>query len=138
MLNPIITRETMFEPLLAADPSFAPRWAEFLNEWEGEPNPPLYLALGFLAQHLLRRLNNGDMQGFDRVFTVVEAWHTAGDAYVSEAASIGLLETLQNLSGGSDQRGVTIEPWLGPVSRQSWDKLDRYWNGEPNTLHFDS
>jgi hypothetical protein len=137
MLNPLITRETMFEPLLAADPSFRPCWLEFLREWNGEPDPPLYLALGSLAEHLLQRLKNKDIEGFDRIFAVVEEWHTAGDVYVSEAASVGFLEAVQNLSGGNDQRVPTIEPWLGPVSRRWWDKLNRFWSGEPKALRFD-
>lgn len=104
----------MFEPLLIADPSFQPRWTEFVVEWSDEADLPLYVALSSLAQHLLGRLETGDTAGFDRVFSVVERWHTSGDAYVKEAASIGFLEDLQNLSGGSDKRRVTVEPWLGP------------------------
>ena len=138
MLDPIVTRETMFDPILALDPSFAPRWAEFMSEWDDEPDPPLYLALGSLAQHLLQRLKNGDTQGFDRIFAVVETWHTAGDAYVSEAATIGFLEAVQNSSGGNDPRGVTIEPWLGPESRRWWEKLDRFWNVDSKASHLDN
>ena len=120
----------MFEPLLVADPSFQPRWAEFVAEWDDELEQPLYLALSSLAQHLLGRLQTGDTADFDGIFAVVESWHTNGDAYVREAASIGLLEDLQNLSGGSDKRRVTVEPWLGPESRRWWDKLDRFWDGD--------
>jgi len=120
----------MFEPLLVADPSFQARWAEFVAEWSDEPELPLYLALTSLARHLLGRLEAGDTVGFDRVFAVVEQWHTSGDAYVREAASIGFLEELQTLSGGSGKRAVTVEPWLGPESRRSWDRLDRFWAGE--------
>lgn len=138
MTEPLITRETMFDPLLAADPSFHPRWAEFLREWEDDPPPPIYLALSSLAEHLLDRLRDGDTHGFDRVFAVVEQWHTTGDAYVSEAASVGFLEAVQNLSGGGHGRVTTVEPWLGPVSKRWWDKLDRFWSGKAEALRFDS
>jgi len=127
----------MFEPLLIADPSFQPRWTEFVAEWDDEPELPLYLALSSLARHLLSRLQTGDTAGFDRIFAVVERWHTNGDAYVREAASIGLLEDLQNLSGGNDKRPVTVEPWLGPESRRWWDKLDRFWDGDSKALRVD-
>jgi len=83
----------MFEPLLVADPSFQPRWTEFTTEWSDEPDLPLYLALGSLAEHILARLKVADTGGFEDIFAVVERWHTEGDAYVSEAASIGLLES---------------------------------------------
>jgi hypothetical protein len=138
MSDPNITRATMFEPLLVADPSFQPRWMEFLAEWDDEPDPPLYLALGSLAEHLLGRLKARNTEGFDRIFAVVERWHTEGDAYVSEAASIGLLESLQNQSGGSGRRTTTVEPWLGPQSKCWWDKLDRFWDGDAKALRFDS
>lgn len=127
----------MFEPLLIADPSFQPRRTEFVAEWDDEPELPLYLALSSLAHHLLGRLQTGDTAGFDAIFEVVERWHTDGDDYVREAASIGLLEDLQNLSGGSDRRAVTVEPWLRPESRRWWDKLDRYWNGDSKALSVD-
>ena len=130
----LITRETMFEPLLAADPSFQPCWTEFASEYNDEPELPLYLALSSLARHLLARLEGGDTTGFDRIFAVVEEWHANGDAYVREAASIGLLEDLQNLSGGSGIRPVTVEQWLGPESRRWWDKLDCYWEGDTKAL----
>lgn len=138
MSGPMITRATMFEPLLIADPSFRPRWVAFLAEWRGDPSPPLYVALEYLAAHLLERLKKHDTDRFDQIFAVVEEWHMSGDAYVSEAASLGLLESLQNLSGGSDRAEPTIEPWLGPMSRRWWDKLDRYWDGERDALRFDS
>ena len=129
-----ITRETMFEPLLTADPSFQPLWTEFVAEYDDEPELPLYVALSSLARHLLACLEAGDTAAFPRIFAVVEQWHTAGDAYVKEAASIGLLEDLQNLSGGSGVRPVTVEQWLGPESRRWWNKLERYWEGDSRAL----
>jgi hypothetical protein len=125
-----ITRDKMFEPLLVADPSFCSRWAKFTAEWGDEADPPLYLALSSLAEHLLECLEAESTERFDAIFAVVERWHTDGDAYVSEAASIGLLEALQNLSGGSDRKTATVEPWLGPESKRWWDKLDRFWEGD--------
>jgi hypothetical protein len=71
---------------------------------------------------------------FDRIFAVVERWHTEGDAYVAEAASIGLLESLQNQSGGSDRKADTVERWLGPKAYYCWKKLDRYWDGDAEAL----
>jgi hypothetical protein len=135
----------MFAPLLAADPTFRRRWEEFQAEWPNEAEPPLYLALGSLAEHLLERLGRGDTEGFDRVFDVVERWHTQGDAYVSEAASVGLLESLQNQLGGNESQfrrrdGITandVVPWLRPKSRRWWDKLNRFWDGERGALRLD-
>lgn len=139
----------MFEPLLVADPSFRPRWNAFLAEWGEEEKTagglPLYLALSSLAEHLIQRLGAGDSDDFDAVFDVVERWHLEGDSYVSEAASIGLLESLQNLLGGNDRgrkarngvRASDFEPWLRPETRKWWEKLYRYWEGDSRALRFD-
>jgi hypothetical protein len=128
----VITRESMFEPLLAADPSFAPSWTAFSEEWDGEGDQPLYLALVSLAHHLIGRLKAGDTSNFAAVFDVIEEWHLRGDAYVREAASIGLLEDLQNTNLHDGTEPVEFEPWLRSESKLWWKKLDRFWSkGEP-------
>lgn len=134
MHRPLLTRANMFEPLLAADPSFQPRWAAFLAEWDDDPDPPLYIALSSLAEHVLDRLKNKDTQNFEDIFAVVERWHVEGDEYVAEAASIGFLESIQNQSGGNNRNGVTVERWLGTETRRWWIKLDRFWEGEAGAL----
>ena len=99
-----------------------------------------------LAEHLLDRLARGDTDGFPEVFDVIESWHTEGDGYVSEAASVGFLESLQNQLGGNDKTyrrrdGVTrgdVEPWLGEVSKRWWERLDRFWDGDAAALRPDS
>lgn len=134
MHRPLLTRANMFEPLLEADPSFQPRWAAFLAEWHDDADPPLYIALSSLAEHVLDRLKNKDTQNFDDIFAVVERWHLEGDNYVAEAASIGFLESIQNQSGGNNRNGVTVERWLGPETLRWWIKLDRFWEGEAGAL----
>ena len=125
----IITRERMIEPLLEADRSIAPLWATFVEEWGGEPNPPLYLALSGVARHLIGQLKAGDTSSFRALFDVLQ-----GDSYVREAASVGLLEDLQNTSLHDATEPKAFEPWLRPESKRWWDKVDRFWSrGEPLT-----
>jgi hypothetical protein len=135
----------MFTPLLEADPSFEPRWRGFVAEYASESELPLYIALGELAQHLIERRQRGDTEGFDRVFHVVERWHTDGDSYVSEAGSIGFLESLQNLLGGNERwkdvggvRASDFEPYLGEETRRWWKKLYKFWDGDTAALRFDT
>ena len=105
--------------------------------YEPDDEPPLYQALGSLAQHLLLCLEAERTERFDAIFAVVERWHVDGDAYVAEAATVGLLESLQNMSGGSDRGRATVERWLGPESKRRWDKLDRFWTGDRQALSSD-
>ena len=141
----MITRSEMFVPLLEADPSFRERWQRFLVGYSEEPEPLLYIALGELAEHLVDRMRRGDVEGLERVFDTVERWHTEGDAYVSEAASIGLLESLQGILGGNNRnrringvRASDFESYFGPETRKWWDKLYDYWRGDKTALSFDN
>ncbi|WP_076859699.1 DUF7674 family protein [Bradyrhizobium mercantei] len=127
----MITKNDMFDPMLVACPAFVPAWHAFVNEWEGsEDDLPYYVALGDLAHHLVEQLDAGATQNFEAVFDVVERWHCQGDSYVKEAATIGLLEGIQNISlnRGTDPR--RFEFWLKPESKRRWDELSRFWNGE--------
>jgi hypothetical protein len=118
----------MFEPLLDADPGFAPTYAAFLEEYRDEPDLPEYLALADLARHLVARLEAGDTARFDAIFDVVERWHVDGDAYVREAASIGLLEDLQNGNLHRTTRPEDFAPWFKPVTRKWWGFVEQYWS----------
>ncbi|MEP7006666.1 MAG: hypothetical protein ABI810_11840 [Sphingomonas bacterium] len=128
-----IPRERMFEPLLVADPSFQPAWERFCDEWRDEEvELPNYLALCDLARHLIGKLAAGETEAFPAVFDVVERWHVEGDPYVQEAATIGLLEDLQNEALHHTTRPGEFERWLRPVSRKFWARVAQYWaDGTP-------
>jgi hypothetical protein len=141
----MIDRSEMFTTLLDADPTFEPQWRSFVTDYADQSELPLYIALGDFAKHLINRHQRGETEGFDKVFGVVERWHTEGDTYVREAASIGFLEGLQNLLGGNDRgrnvggvRASDFEPYLGPETRRWWDKLYRFWEGDTAALRFDT
>ena len=131
----MISRDQMFEPMLAACPSFTPAWTEFCANWEKEPGDrPLYLALSDFARHLVERLLSGVTEEFPAVFQVVERWHCAGDDYVREAAIIGLLEGIQNDAAHEGIDPGLFERWLLPESKKWWDKLNRFWDGDALAL----
>ncbi len=140
----VISKATMFAPLLEADASFQSEWDAFCDDWRDEIDPPLYIVLGNLARHILARLQTNNLAGLDGVFDVIERWHIDGDAYVKEAATVGLLEGLQNdlshlEAEWKEGDGPTpiVEPWLRPESRKWWDKLNRFWEGDPTALRND-
>ena len=141
----MITRSEMFTPLLEVDPSFDERWQRFRADYADEPEPPIYIALGELAEHLMETMRRRDLERFDSILKVVERWHTEGDAYVSEAATIGLLESLRGILGGNDQTravyGVSasdFERFFGPETKRWWDKLNRFWEGDDTALRFEN
>jgi hypothetical protein len=88
---------------------------------------PLYLALSKLARHLIGMLAAGETQSFPAIFAVVERWHMEGDPYVKNAATVGLLEDIQNSGLHETTMPEQFRPWLGAVSTKWWDKLYDFW-----------
>jgi hypothetical protein len=125
--RPFISQRQMGPLLLEACPSFEPQWKEFLAEWAEEGGLPMYLLFGDFARHLSGLLLRGDDQCLRRVFDVVERFIVEGDAYVSEAAIVGILEDLQNGNLHFGTRPEQYLPFLLPQSRCWWFKVEAFW-----------
>jgi hypothetical protein len=118
----------MMKPMLTACPSFQSTWNEFVEEWRDQPEGlPHYLALNNLARHLVGMLARNETDSFPAVFSVVEQWHLEGDSYVREAATVGLLEDLQNTNLHESTKPGQFQAFLGPVSAKWWEKLYGFW-----------
>jgi hypothetical protein len=127
----VISKDEMMDGMLQACPSFRPDWDAFLEEWRSDADKPLYLALGALARHLIAMLATEDTAGLVAAFEAVERWHLEGDAFVREAATVGLLEDLQNDGLHQSTSPADLERFLLPESLKWWRKVDRFWrNGE--------
>jgi hypothetical protein len=128
----MIQRPSMMEPILRASPRFVAVWEEFVEEWKSESAElPLYLVLADLARHIASLYQEGAEAELRDIFSVVEAWHLEGDAYVREAATVGLLEDLQNTNVVGPVKPSNFVRFLGPESKRWWAKVERFWeNGE--------
>jgi hypothetical protein len=124
----MIAKEQVMPLLLEACPSFAERWKSHAVDYDG--GALLYVALGEFAHHVVDLVRSGQTSELPAVFDVVERLHVGGDPYVREAATIGLLEGLQNvaLNTGLDPRQLV--PWLKPESAKWWAGLDDFWAGK--------
>ena len=126
----MIGKDQMMDVLLAACPTFEPSWREFIQEWQDEPvELPLYVALADFARHVKSMLELGDTESFPNIFQAIEHLHVDGDAYVREAATIGILESLQNAKNPE-----LFRPYLRSESEKWWNKLNRFWDGDPTAL----
>ena len=123
----MITKAQMIEPILAVSPGFSPAWNEFLNEWPDEKELPIYLALSELARYIAKLHTGGKIEELKNIFLVVEKWHLEGDSYVREAATVGLLEDLQNSNVVGDGVPRALEEHLLPETRKWWDKVNIFW-----------
>jgi hypothetical protein len=118
----------MMEPILKVSPTFEPVWSAFRAEWKDHPDGlPEYLVLSDLARHIATLIERGADSELRQIFQVVEAWHVDGDPYVKEAATVGLLEDLQNTTVVGNQTPDRCLPYLGPQSLRWWRKVKRFW-----------
>jgi hypothetical protein len=124
----LISRDLMMPPVLTASPSFEPVWREFVAEWQGQPEGlPMYLVLSDLARHIATLFDRGADSELREIFRIVEDWHLHGDAYVRNAATVGLLEDLQNTNVVGADVPVRCLGYLGPESLRWWRKVENFW-----------
>jgi hypothetical protein len=90
----------------------------------------LYLDLGEFAHHVVELMRTDATNELSAIFEVVERLHIEGDAYVKEAATIGLLEGIQNVAGHAGVPAQSFAPHLRPESAKWWAELDNFWEGK--------
>ena len=123
----MITAEQMMPLLLEACPSFQALWDGHLKDYE---EPLIYVALGDFARHLLALYQRRDTEVFPEVACVIERLHVEGDAYVREAATIGLLEAIQNNWTHNEVDPEKFAHYLLPESTRWWRSLNNFWSGK--------
>ena len=129
----MITKTEMFSSILDVAPGFNPIWNEFKENWadEGPDELPLYLALGDLARYIADKVTTTEAsEELQALFAIVERWHIEGDDYVREAATIGLLEGLQNVTMNDPKSQKTLENFLLPESKRWRLKVEEFWEND--------
>ena len=124
----MLSKETMMLPILQVAEGFKPIWNEFLDEWSDENEVPVYLALSDLAKYVSTLVEKSDGEELRDIFSVVERWHLEGDKFVKEAATVGLLEDLQNTNVVGVGVPQKIEPFLLPQTKLWWQKVSLFWS----------
>jgi len=123
----MIDRAEMMAAIIAACPDFAATYDAFVSEWEEEPETPYYLALADFSRHVISLLEIRDQQQLQAAFETIERLHTDGEKYVREAATTGILESLQNTNLHSNTKPDQFLDFLRPVSLQYWRKVEDFW-----------
>jgi hypothetical protein len=121
----VITKEQVSGLLIAACPSFETASLEHKTDY-GEDL--LYVELGAFARHLLKLHQAKQTAEFSAVAQLIERLHVEGNAYVKEAATIGLLESIQNVWANCGVDPHEFYPVLLPESAKWWQSLDKFWN----------
>src|SRR5687768_18578856 len=117
----MIKQHEMLPLLVEACPSFTDTLKDYREFFDEELT---YTELGAFANHLVELYKENKTDDFEKVFDVVEKLHIEGDKFVKEAATIGLLEGLQNIAGNKDLDPEVFYPYLKPVSAIWWNDLN--------------
>jgi hypothetical protein len=117
----MITRGQILGTLTEAFPEFTP---------DSDNTDLHYVVLGDFARYLIGVYKSGNEEQVRKATELIERLHVEGDAYVREAATIGLLEGIQNTWGDS---GIDLKAFgdrLLPESRRWWNSLNKFWQKE--------
>jgi len=125
----VIAKGEVMQLLLAACPSFREAWTAYVTSPDYEEGL-LYIDLGEYADHLVELASSGRTADFPAVFDVVERLHLEGDAYVREAATIGLCEGIQNVASNTGVDAALFVPYLKPETARWWAELNAFWDGK--------
>ena len=123
----MITKPDIPALWLEACPSFRAAFAESCAD---DSEELLYVHAGAFARHLLALHRSQQRGEFPAVATFIERLHTDGDHYTREFATIGILESIQNVWGHTDVSPDEFLPFLQPIGAAAWHSLDRFWAGE--------
>ena len=123
----IITVDQMMEYLLGVIPSFRPNLEAFVEEWKtNKYGPPHFLALNFLAHHLIHMLERGELKTFPTVFTMIERLFIEGNYSVRTTILTGLLDEMQNIKHYTSMNPGKFEAYMGPFTLDSWNAIRYY------------
>jgi hypothetical protein len=124
----MITKEQVMPLLINACPSFSKRWEEHQAFYRDEEL--LYVDLGEFASHLVELQEANRTEEFQAIFDIIERMHLEGNDYVKEAATIGLLEGIQNVAGNSGVEAEQFVKHLKPESAKRWRELNDFWDAK--------
>ena len=123
----MITKDGVMPLLLQACPSFQSGRQRYAKT---EGQDLLYVSLGNFADHLLELHQKNHTDEFPAVADAIERLHVEGDHYVIEAATIGLLEGIQNVWANKRVDPELFYPLLRPQSAKWWQSLNDFWQGK--------
>jgi hypothetical protein len=89
-----------------------------------------YVVLGSFARFLLEMHRSGNAKVLKQAALLIERLHTDGDKHVKDAATIGLLEGIQNTWENAGVDPQEFADILLPESRRWWNSLMKFWRSE--------
>ena len=95
-----------------------------------------YMVSSDFARYIKKNFDEDNMEKVKKCLEFIELLHIKGTEKTRELATVGYLEDLQNVTGGSktmEKYGI-IYDYLGIESKKWWDKLNDFWDGKADGL----
>jgi hypothetical protein len=102
-------------------PELRKRFPDFIITPALSEDELVYPILGDFARYIIQKFKEGKEKELNDIFKFIEILQTDADDYTKEAATIGVLESLQN-------KNIEMQRYLGKVSLEQWNKLNDFWN----------
>ncbi|GAB3638517.1 hypothetical protein GCM10027422_41070 [Hymenobacter arcticus] len=124
--------DRFFLALTSTDKELRDHFDKYLHDEYDEEFPERlsYLDMAEIARFLIDRVEAGQTNFFQDLFTQMEIILLNCDSYVNELMIIGLFESIQNNCGHKKiDYHQGFDKWLNPISKQKWDVLIDFWEG---------
>jgi hypothetical protein len=126
-----IKKQEVMKLILKACPSYQERWEKYYEDSYSDGDEQLlYIDLGDFAHHIVDLYKSNKMDEFPNIFEVIEQLHVSGDEFVKEAATIGLLEGIQNVFSHIGINPNVFYKYLNRESLLWWNNLNDFWDGK--------
>jgi len=126
-----ISKSEVMQLLLQACPSYQKQWDAYVQDnYENGDEQLLYIDLADFATHFVDLYKKHELREFPAVFDVIELLHISGDDFVKEAASVGLLEDLQNRLLSNAINMNAFNQYLKQESLKWWNHLNDFWDSK--------
>ncbi|RZK28690.1 MAG: hypothetical protein EOO61_21715 [Hymenobacter sp.] len=124
--------DRVFAVLTSTDKELQKRFNEYLLvDYEDESLERLYyLDMSEISRFIVDKIKAGQTSFFKEFFNQIEFILSNCDDYVGELIVIGLFEGIQNVGGKDINYYQSFDQWLKPLSKQNWDELIDFWEGQ--------
>lgn len=120
--------------LVAACPSFAPKYNSLVHDWRAEFEEDVQndTVASAYAKHLIDRLEASDTSTFADVFGVIEKVLTHGDEPAREIVVVSIIFDLREHEGYTSKKPVDLFAFAGPTARRAWKSGDEFLAPPPS------
>ncbi len=89
-----------------------------------------YIIAGAFSRYLLLCYKEKKILELQKGLDFIELLYLNGNSQVKEIATIGYLESIQNVFLNNDINPENIFNMLGKESKKCWNQLNKFWNKE--------